>query len=94
MVLKHFDLELKDGTQVTASVDFYIEAYNENEAIGHIEYIEVAGQDYTDADFTKDSLAELQYEIDEIANENAHEFWYENQAAEAYDSWKDSRYDD
>ncbi len=95
MVLKNFDLELKGGELVTANVNFYIEAANPDEAFGVIEEISLVGGAYLEeSDITEASLYELQYEIDALANENAHDYWYENKAADAYDSWKDSRYDD
>lgn len=95
MILKNVDLELKDGTQITASVEFYIEAFNDEEAIGHIEEIRTAKGTYFETeDLTDDSLSELQYTIDSLAAENAYEYWYEARGADAYDQAKDARYDD
>lgn len=103
MKAKNVSIELKNGTQARATVDFYIEALSSEEAVGNIEEIIVKWDDsdeFTDEyyvevkDLTEESLDALQSDIDDLAMEHANEYWYEQQGADAYDDAKDARYDD
>jgi hypothetical protein len=100
MKIKGMLLQLKNGQVIKATIDFYIETFNENEGVGHVEEIEglnLETENYQSvemSELTSEDQEAVQKAVDEVAYENAYEYWYEGKMDDAYDDYKDSKYED